>query len=100
MPLWFLLDDSSAKVLSKRWIPQVISVNLRCFASAALLMWFMFPALPAESAPSLQEKLLKEPIADLAKSAPGFDFASYFKATGATDIIVGQPSAITGIAAF
>ncbi|THD36559.1 MAG: M13 family peptidase [Sphingomonas sp.] len=42
----------------------------------------------------------KMSVADLAKSAPGFDFVTYFKNTGATEVIVGQPSAITGIAAL
>ncbi|MDB5679564.1 M13 family metallopeptidase [Sphingomonas bacterium] len=42
----------------------------------------------------------KMTVADLAKSAPGFDFATYFRTTGATEVIVGQPSAITGIAAL
>jgi putative endopeptidase len=42
----------------------------------------------------------KMSLAALQKSAPGFNFASYFKAGGATidDVIVGQPSAISGIA--
>ncbi|MEO7786875.1 MAG: M13 family metallopeptidase [Sphingomicrobium sp.] len=40
-------------------------------------------------------------VADLQRSAPGFDFASWFKAGGfpVETIIVGQPSAISGIAA-
>lgn len=43
----------------------------------------------------------KMTLAELAKSAPGFDFATYFKdqgATGVDDVVVAQPSAITGIA--
>ena len=41
-------------------------------------------------------------IADLQRSAPGFDFAAYFKASGTAvdSVVVGQPSAITGIAAL
>lgn len=41
-------------------------------------------------------------VAELAKSAPGFDFETYFKAAGPTPdyVIVGQPTAITGIAAL
>ena len=39
-------------------------------------------------------------VADLEKSAPGFDFATYFKGLGAPvdSVIVAQPSAVTGIA--
>ncbi len=42
----------------------------------------------------------KMTVADLAKLAPGFDFAAYFKGTGTPvpTVIVAQPSAITGIA--
>ena len=42
----------------------------------------------------------KMSVAALAQSAPGFDFAAYFKILGipATDVVVDQPSAITGIA--
>jgi putative endopeptidase len=42
----------------------------------------------------------KMAVAALARSAPGFDFATYFKGVGipADTVIVGQPSAITGIA--
>lgn len=42
----------------------------------------------------------KMTVADLAKAAPGFDFATYFKALGAPvdTVIVAQPSAVTGIA--
>src|SRR5205085_7710771 len=42
----------------------------------------------------------KMSLAALQKAAPGFDFASYFKAGGApvTEVIVGQPSAVSGIA--
>ncbi|MGY4396096.1 putative endopeptidase [Sphingomonas sp. UYAg733] len=42
----------------------------------------------------------KMAVADLAKSAPGFDFVTYFKGIGipANNVIVAQPSAITGIA--
>ncbi len=42
----------------------------------------------------------KMSVADLAKAAPGFDFATYFKGVGAPvdTLIVAQPSAITGIA--
>src|SRR5258705_12506857 len=41
-------------------------------------------------------------VADLAKTAPGFDFVTYFKAIGipVDTVIVGQPSAITAIAAL
>lgn len=43
----------------------------------------------------------KMSVASLAQSAPGFDFATYFKDIGTPvdSVIVGQPSAITGIAA-
>ena len=39
-------------------------------------------------------------VADLVKSAPGFDFATYFRGIGTPvdTVIVGQPSAISGIA--
>jgi putative endopeptidase len=42
----------------------------------------------------------KMSVAALAKSAPGFDFASYFRGIGTPvdTIIVGQPSAVSGIA--
>ncbi len=42
----------------------------------------------------------KTAVADLVAAAPGFDFVAYFKATGTPvdTVIVGQPSAITGIA--
>lgn len=42
----------------------------------------------------------KMSVADLQKSAPGFDFATYFKSLGASvnSVIVAQPSAVTGIA--
>jgi len=42
----------------------------------------------------------KMTVAALAKAAPGFDFATYFKAGGAdvSDLVVAQPSAVTGIA--
>jgi putative endopeptidase len=42
----------------------------------------------------------KMTVADLAKRAPGFDFAGYFKGIGTpvATVIVAQPSAITGIA--
>ncbi|HYU12652.1 MAG TPA: M13 family metallopeptidase [Stellaceae bacterium] len=42
----------------------------------------------------------KMSIAELAKSAPGFDFADYFNAKGAKvgDVVVAQPSAVSGIA--
>ncbi|QNA83710.1 M13 family metallopeptidase [Sphingomonas sp. So64.6b] len=42
----------------------------------------------------------KMTVADLGKSAPGFDFATYFRGIGipADSVIVGQPSAISGIA--
>lgn len=43
----------------------------------------------------------KMTLAALAKAAPGFDFAGYFKALGATKasyVIVAQPSAVAGIA--
>jgi putative endopeptidase len=42
----------------------------------------------------------KMSIATLSKSAPGFDFAGYFNAKGAkiTDVVVAQPSAVSGIA--
>jgi putative endopeptidase len=42
----------------------------------------------------------KVSLAELQKSAPGFDFAGFFKAKGASinDVIVGQPSAVAGIA--
>ncbi len=41
-------------------------------------------------------------LASLQKAAPGFDFAAYFKANGLTptDLLVAQPSAITGEAAL
>ena len=41
-------------------------------------------------------------VADLQKSAPGFDFAAFFTAgkTQTDTVIVGQPTAITGIAAL
>ena len=44
----------------------------------------------------------KMTVADLAKSAPGFDFVTYFKGIGTPvdSVIVGQPSAVTGIAAL
>ena len=43
----------------------------------------------------------KMTVANLAQSAPGFDFATYFKDIGAPveTVIVAQPTAITGIAA-
>jgi len=42
----------------------------------------------------------KMSLAALQKAAPGFDFGTYFKARGVSinDVIVGQPSAISGIA--
>ncbi|MEP6982901.1 MAG: M13 family metallopeptidase [Sphingomicrobium sp.] len=42
----------------------------------------------------------KMSVAALQRSAPGFDFAGYFKMAGAPirDVIVGQPSAVIGIA--
>jgi putative endopeptidase len=42
----------------------------------------------------------KMTLADLRKAAPGFDFATYFKSRGAPidEVIVGQPSAVAGIA--
>ncbi|AJP71593.1 M13 family metallopeptidase [Sphingomonas hengshuiensis] len=42
----------------------------------------------------------KMTVAQLAKQAPGFDFAAYFAGIGAPvdTVIIGQPSAITGIA--
>ncbi len=42
----------------------------------------------------------KMTLAALARSAPGFDFATYFKARGAniSELKVAQPSAVTGIA--
>jgi putative endopeptidase len=42
----------------------------------------------------------KMTVGALSKLAPGFDFASYFKAQGANinDLVVAQPSAVTGIA--
>ncbi|MFZ5747793.1 MAG: M13 family metallopeptidase [Pseudomonadota bacterium] len=42
----------------------------------------------------------KMTVAELAKKAPGFDFAAYFKGIGAPvdTVIVAQPSALTGIA--
>ena len=42
----------------------------------------------------------KMTLAALQKSAPGFDFASFFKTGGApvAEVIVGQPSAVSGIA--
>ncbi|MBB4618413.1 M13 family metallopeptidase [Sphingomonas abaci] len=41
-------------------------------------------------------------VADLARSAPGFDFAAYLKAVGTPvdSVVVAQPSAVTGIAAL
>ncbi|HEY1145641.1 MAG TPA: M13-type metalloendopeptidase [Allosphingosinicella sp.] len=44
----------------------------------------------------------KRTLAELVKSAPGFDFAAYFKGIGANidSLIVAQPSAVTGIAAL
>jgi len=41
-------------------------------------------------------------MAELSKRAPGFDFATLFKGTGANvaEVIVAQPSAVTGIAAL
>ena len=41
-------------------------------------------------------------LAALQKAAPGFDFAAYFKANGLTptELLVAQPSAITGEAAL
>ena len=44
----------------------------------------------------------KMTVADLTKAAPGFDFATYLKGVGTPvdTLIVGQPSAITGIAAL
>jgi putative endopeptidase len=44
----------------------------------------------------------KMTVADLAKSAPGFDFVTYFKGIGTPvdSVIIGQPSAVTGIAAL
>src|SRR5581483_2784441 len=40
-------------------------------------------------------------VAKLASDAPGFDFAAYFRDIGAPvqNVIVAQPSAVTGIAA-
>jgi putative endopeptidase len=42
----------------------------------------------------------KMSLAELQKAAPGFDFAGFFKAGGVSisDVIVGQPSAVAGIA--
>ncbi|MBD8678992.1 M13 family metallopeptidase [Sphingomonas sp. CFBP 13720] len=42
----------------------------------------------------------KMTVADLARRAPGFDFASYFRGIGAdtTTVIVAQPTAFTGMA--
>jgi putative endopeptidase len=39
-------------------------------------------------------------VADLARTAPGFDFATYLKAVGTPvdNVVVAQPSAVTGIA--
>jgi len=44
----------------------------------------------------------KMSVAQLSQSAPGFDFAAYFRGIGAnvSDVIVAQPSAIKGIAAL
>ena len=44
----------------------------------------------------------KTAVADLARMAPGFDFATYFKDIGTPvdTVIVGQPSAIAGIASL
>jgi putative endopeptidase len=44
----------------------------------------------------------KMTLAALAKTAPGFDFAAYFRGIGAPveTVIVGQPSAVAGIAAL
>ena len=44
----------------------------------------------------------KMPVAQLAQTAPGFDFATYFKDIGTPvdTVIVAQPTAITGIAAL
>ena len=44
----------------------------------------------------------KVTLADLARSAPGFDFAAYLRAGGTPvdTVIVAQPSAVTGIAAL
>jgi len=44
----------------------------------------------------------KMTVAEVQAAAPGFDFATYFKASGTPvdTVIVGQPSAITGIAAL
>lgn len=44
----------------------------------------------------------KMSLAQLAKLAPGFDFAAYFRGIGAdvADVIVAQPSAVKGIAAL
>ena len=42
----------------------------------------------------------KMSVADLARTAPGFDFATYLKAVGTPvdSVVVAQPSAVTGIA--
>jgi len=42
----------------------------------------------------------KMSVADLARTAPGFDFATYLKAVGTPvdNVVVAQPSAVTGIA--
>ena len=44
----------------------------------------------------------KMSVADLARTAPGFDFASYLKAVGTPvdSVVVAQPSAVTGIASL
>ncbi|MBV8685193.1 MAG: M13 family metallopeptidase [Alphaproteobacteria bacterium] len=44
----------------------------------------------------------KMSVAQLAKLAPGFDFQAYFRGLGADvrDVVVAQPSAVTGIAAL
>lgn len=44
----------------------------------------------------------KMTVADLAKSAPGFDFATYLKSVGTPvdTLVVAQPTAVTGIAAL
>ncbi|GAA3270025.1 hypothetical protein GCM10020258_43350 [Sphingomonas yabuuchiae] len=44
----------------------------------------------------------KMTVADLAKSAPGFDFATYLKGVGTPvdTLVVAQPTAVTGIAAL
>lgn len=109
---FYLLDNDKMKALRTAYVAHVANMltlagETNAQARAAALLAFETEIAKVswtrEDSSDATKTYNKMTIADLQKTAPGFDFATYIKAIGATsaaDVLVSQPSAFTAIAAL